>query len=226
MSRKLNKASAIALAASLMIMLLGTVGSRAAAENTIATPTPGLAESTGPATKPLDTNAQPISQTDGAIPIPASPIAAATTPTADTPPAVVAASLEQLVATQLDATEASDQLKCLAGAIYFEARSESLEGQLAVGRVIVARSHSGRFPASYCGVVYQPAQFSFIHGATMPSVDAQSHLWQKAVALAKIADAGSWQSPAEGALFFHAARVSTNWRKTRIAQIDHHVFYR
>ena len=60
----------------------------------------------------------------------------------------------------------------------------------------------------------------------MPDIDTQSHLWQRAVALAKIADAGSWQSPAEGALFFHASRVTGSGRMTRVAQIDHHVFYR
>lgn len=120
----------------------------------------------------------------------------------------------------------TDQLKCLAGAIYFEARSESLEGQLAVGRVIVARTKSGRFPASYCGVVYQPSQFSFVHHQTMPLVNAHSPLWQRAVAMARIADANDWQSPAEGALFFHASRVTPNWRAKRIAQIDHQVFYR
>ncbi len=97
---------------------------------------------------------------------------------------------------------------------------------MAVGRVIVARTRSGRFPASYCGVVYQHSQFSFVRGQSMPSVDAQSHLWQRAVALAKIADAGSWQSSAEGALFFHAASVSGSARMTRVAQIDHHIFYR
>ena len=75
-------------------------------------------------------------------------------------------------------------------------------------------------------MVYQHSQFSFIRGQSMPSVDAQSRLWQRALALARIAQAGSWQSPAEGALFFHAARVSDSGRMTRVAQIDHHIFYR
>ncbi len=172
---------------------------------------------------PLGPNGQPASPADAANqpPVPASPA-----PAADTPPAIAASSLAQLVTTRADASELTGELKCLAGAIYFEARSESLEGQLAVGRVIIARTRSGRFPASYCGVVYQPSQFSFVRGQTMPSVNAQSPFWQRAVAMARIADAGSWQSPAEGALFFHAARVSPNWRMKRIAQIDHHVFYR
>lgn len=218
MSRIRNKASTIALAATLLVTLLGTSGSSAAAEHALTSPLAGKSDSVLPDAQPLDMDVSPTSEADGAIqPSPTSPIAS---------PAIAASSLEQLVATQADSSELSHDLKCLAGAIYFEARSESLEGQLAVGRVIVARTHSGRFPASYCGVVYQPSQFSFVHRASMPSVDAQSHLWQKAVAMAKIADAGSWQSPAEGALFFHAARVGTSWHVKRVAQIDHHVFYR
>ncbi len=218
MSRILNKAAGVALAATLLATLLGTSGSSAAAENTIISPPP-VAEKFLTTAKPLDADPQPPSLAEGAIqPPPPSPAAI--------PPAIAASSLEQLVATQLDSSELTHDLKCLAGAIYFEARSESLEGQLAVGRVIVARTRSGRFPASYCGVVYQRSQFSFIRRQSMPSVDAQSHFWQRAVALAKIADAGSWQSPAEGALFFHAARVSGSGRMTRIAQIDHHIFYR
>jgi spore germination cell wall hydrolase CwlJ-like protein len=197
--------------------LLGTSGSSAAAEHILSSPLTSETHLALPAAQPLNPDAQPLSAADGAIP----PI-----PSSHTPPAIAASSLEQLVATQADSSELTGDLKCLAGAIYFEARSESLEGQLAVGRVIVARTHSGRFPASYCGVVYQPAQFSFVHSAAMPNVDAQSHLWHRAVALAKIADAGSWQSPAEGALYFHAARATASWRMKRVTQIDHHVFYR
>ena len=137
-----------------------------------------------------------------------------------------AASLAELVnGTQLPVT-LSRELECLAGAIYFEARSETLAGQLAVGRVIVTRAASGRFPASYCGVVYQPAQFSFVRANTMPSVNRDSHLWQQAVKIALIADSGSWKSPVEGAMFFHAARVSPSWGKARMARVDNHVFYR
>ena len=117
-------------------------------------------------------------------------------------------------------------MKCLAGAIYFESRSETLEGQLAVGRVIIARSRSGRFPSSYCGVVYQHSQFSFVRGQTMPEIKDSSPQWQRAVAVARIADAGDWQSRAEGALFFHAATAPMGGRVTRVAQIDHHIFYR
>jgi N-acetylmuramoyl-L-alanine amidase len=71
-------------------------------------------------------------------------------------------SLASLVSSQPHSADLPRELNCLAGAIYFEAKSESLSGQLAVGRVIVARSKSGRFPNSYCGVVFQPSQFSFV----------------------------------------------------------------
>jgi N-acetylmuramoyl-L-alanine amidase len=105
----------------------------------------------------------------------------------------------------------SRELHCLAGAIYFEAKSESLTGQLAVGRVIVARSKSGRFPNSYCGVVFQPSQFSFVRGRAMPASQRLAQ-WKNAVAIAQIAHAGAWSSPVEGALFFHAAYVSPGWK--------------
>jgi len=137
-----------------------------------------------------------------------------------------ATTLAALVSAQPQPSELPRELNCLAGAIYFEAKSESLSGQLAVGRVVVARSKSGRFPNSYCGVVFQPSQFSFVRGGAMPGIARGSRQWQNAVAIAQIAHSGGWRSPVEGALFFHAARVSPAWRLTRIAQVDHHIFYR
>lgn len=137
-----------------------------------------------------------------------------------------AASLADLVErTPLPATLSSD-MECLAGAIYFEARSETLAGQLAVGRVIVTRAASGRFPSSYCGVVYQPAQFSFMRANGMPAVNHDSNLWQQAVKIALIADSGAWKSPVEGAMFFHATHVAPSWGKIRMARVDNHIFYR
>lgn len=139
--------------------------------------------------------------------------------------AVEAASLAELVAAQ-PRGHLSRELDCLAGAIYFEAKGESLTGQLAVGRVIVARTQSGRFPASYCGVVLQPSQFSFVRGRSIPSVNRSSPQWQRAAAIARIAHADAWESPVEGALFFHATHVAPRWRLTRMARVENHVFYR
>jgi N-acetylmuramoyl-L-alanine amidase len=137
-----------------------------------------------------------------------------------------ATTLAGLVDAQPQSGDLSRELNCLAGAIYFESKSEPLEGQLAVGRVIVARSKSGRFPASYCGVVYQPSQFSFVHGNAMPGINKGSEDWREAVAVAQIADAGTWQSPVEGAISFHAASVSPGWRLKRLARVGNHIFYR
>ena len=140
--------------------------------------------------------------------------------------AVSSSTLADLVASQPTLADLPRELNCLAGAVYFEAKSESLAGQLAVGRVVVARSKSGRFPNSYCGVVLQPSQFSFVRGNAIPTVNHASAQWKKAVAIAQIAHAGSWRSPVEGALYFHAARVSPGWNLTRMARVENHVFYR
>ena len=151
-------------------------------------------------------------------------------PTTDAPDAASdssnAGSLRELVAAQPHGGEMSRELNCLAGAVYFEAKGESLKGQLAVGRVVIARANSGRFPHSYCGVVYQQSQFSFIRGHAMPAIDKGSLSWRNAQAIAQIADSDSWKSPVEGALFFHSARISPNWHLKRIARIEGHVFYR
>ncbi len=136
------------------------------------------------------------------------------------------ASLAETVA-KLRSTEAgSRELECLAGAIYFEAKSESLAGQLAVGHVIANRAASGRFPSSYCGVVYQRSQFSFVRGRSMPHIPRASRDWQEAVAIAKIVELQLHPSPVGKAMFFHARRVSPGWRLTRVATLGNHVFYR
>ena len=128
---------------------------------------------------------------------------------------------------RLRSTEAgSRELECLAGAIYFESKSESLEGQLAVGHVIANRAESGRFPSSYCGVVFQRSQFSFVHGHSMPYIPRASQDWKDAVAIAKIVDQELKPSPMGKALYFHARRVSPGWRLTRVGTLGNHVFYR
>ena len=53
-----------------------------------------------------------------------------------------------------------------------------------------------------------------------------SQQWRNATAIAQIAHAGSWRSPVEGALYFHAAFVTPAWRLARVGRIENHVFYR
>ncbi len=148
------------------------------------------------------------------------------TPAPESKPAPVTAdSLAELVSATTRPADLDSELRCLAGAVYFESRGESLVGQLAVAHVVLNRAQSGRFPKSLCGVVHQRSQFSFVRGGKMPAV-REGTQWANAIAIAQIARDGSWKNHAPGALFFHARYVSPGWRKTRVAQIDNHIFYR
>jgi spore germination cell wall hydrolase CwlJ-like protein len=135
--------------------------------------------------------------------------------------------LAEMVAQLRTADAGSHELDCLATGIYFESKSEPLAGQLAVGKVIANRTKSGgRFPSSYCGVLFQRGQFSFVHGRSLPNVPHGSKQWQTAVAVAKIVDQNLKESVAGDALFFHARYVSTAWHAKRVASIGNHIFYR
>jgi len=135
--------------------------------------------------------------------------------------------LASMVADFRSGEPGSRELECLATGIYFESKGEPLAGQLAVGRVIANRAGSGgRFPSTYCGVLFQRGQFSFVHGHSLPSVAHSNRQWQTAVAIAKIVDQGLKDSSVGNALFFHARYVSPGWRMKRVASIGNHVFYR
>ena len=158
---------------------------------------------------------------------PAEPEADELAPLAETAPARPSGDLASLVAQLRGSDPGSRELECLAVGIYFEAKSEPLAGQLAVGEVIANRARSkGRFPSSYCGVLFQRSQFSFIRGRALPSVPRSSRQWSTAVAIAKIVDQELKTSAAPKALFFHARRVSPGWKLKRVASIGNHIFYR
>lgn len=137
-----------------------------------------------------------------------------------------ALSLSELVRQQSVDGSLDAEMQCLAGTVYFESKGESLQGQLAVARVVLARVESSRFPDTICGVVYQRSQFSFVRGGKMPRIKTGRQTWRNAVAIAKIAVNDGWESSVEGALFFHARYVSPGWRLKRLATIDNHIFYR
>ena len=131
--------------------------------------------------------------------------------------------------TQVDApSELSRQMEGLAGAVYFESRGEPINGQLAVAQVVINRAESNVFPADYCGVVYQRAQFSFVKGGRMPRIARGSGAWRKAKKIARIAHEGLWESEAQDSLYFHANYVKPKWsnRKKARATIKTHIFYR
>ncbi|XUU61403.1 cell wall hydrolase [Erythrobacter sp. HA6-11] len=156
------------------------------------------------------------------------PIVEPAAETAETIDAPQVNSLRELVSTIETQDTLSEQMQCLAGTVYFESRGEPLAGQLAVAQVVINRAESPRFPASYCDVVYQRAQFSFVKNGQMPTIRKGSKAWERAKAIARIAHEGLWDSAADDALYFHAKYVSPSWsrKKAHRATIQTHLFYR
>ena len=122
---------------------------------------------------------------------------------------------------------------CLARAVYFEARSESDMGQLAVAKVILNRVKAPAFPKSICGVVYQGSgtrnscQFSFACDG-QPDDVSQPGAWVHAKSIAQRAIAGDPAVAMMGsATNYHADYVKPRWAKNmrRLAKIGHHIFY-
>ncbi|MEP6785242.1 MAG: cell wall hydrolase [Sphingomonadales bacterium] len=154
------------------------------------------------------------------------PVPAMADPIESIPTAPRASSLAALVRAHGSTVTGDRETECLAAATYFESKSEPLDGQLAVANVILNRTQSGRFASTVCGVVYQRGQFSFVRGGSMPPIARNSANWREAVAIAYIAQNDLWKAPAEHALFFHAKRVSPNWKMQRVGAIGNHIFYR
>ena len=122
---------------------------------------------------------------------------------------------------------------CLARAVYFESRSESDLGQLAVAKVILNRVKNPGFPKSICGVVYQGSgtrnscQFSFACDGLPDDVNSAG-AWSHAKLIAQRAIAGDPAVAMMGtATNYHADYVKPRWAKTmrRLARIGHHIFY-
>jgi spore germination cell wall hydrolase CwlJ-like protein len=126
------------------------------------------------------------------------------------------------------------ELRCMAAAIYFEARDEPLKGQIAVAQVIMNRIRSPFYPKTICGVVYQGernrhgCQFSFTCTGKHNSVRERPE-WGTAVKLAKQVIAGEvWLDDVGYATHYHATYVHPPWRHEldKICQIGGHIFYK
>ena len=121
--------------------------------------------------------------------------------------------------------------QCLSAAVYYEARSEAVDGQRAVAQVVLNRVRDRAFPASVCGVVYQRSsrgcQFSFAcDGSTARAIEPAA--WRRAEEVAGAALAGSVYAPVGAATHYHAAYVSPWWAPSldRIGAVGSHIFYR
>jgi spore germination cell wall hydrolase CwlJ-like protein len=134
----------------------------------------------------------------------------------------------------IDPDHVDREQRCLAEAIYFEARSEPEEGQAAVAQVVLNRVRSGLYPASICGVVYQnrhrhlACQFTFAcEGKSLRITDAGS--WQTAKRVASAVLYGrTYLADVGGATHYHADYVRPSWsrRLKKMDVIGRHVFYK
>jgi hypothetical protein len=125
--------------------------------------------------------------------------------------------------------------KCLADAVYFEARGEPLRGQEAVAQVVMNRVFSGYYPNNVCGVVYQNAshylacQFTFAcEHRNLNRID-EPDMWAQAQRIAKDElDGKIWLADIGHATHYHAYWVHPSWvhEMTRLYKLGVHTFYR
>lgn len=129
---------------------------------------------------------------------------------------------------QVEKTAESD---CLARAVYFEARGESIKGQAAVAEVVMNRTESPYFPHSICGVVQQAnsggCQFSFVCDGHS-DVISDRLAWYVAEKVASAYIAGTPRTLTDGATYFHTPAVRPDWsyRFPMTVRIGAHYFYR
>lgn len=133
-----------------------------------------------------------------------------------------------LIWANLTGAPLDEEQSCVATAIYFEARGEPFDGQLAVAEVIMNRARSGRYPTTYCSVVKQPWQFSFVRAGRFPAVNTSSASWSYAQAITRIASKRLASALPHDVLWYHADYVAPTWgrRLSRVNKIGAHIFYR
>mgnify|MGYP003313393709 FL=1 len=125
------------------------------------------------------------------------------------------------------------ELKCLSEALYFEARGEQIEGQIAVADVIINRKNSSQFPGTICGVVSEGAhkrhacQFSYNCDGKLELI-YDKKTYRRIVKLSSMILNGAFSDVTNGATFFHASEVSPSWSKKfkKTRKIGRHIFYK
>jgi len=129
-------------------------------------------------------------------------------------------------------------LACLAMAVYFEARSESFEGQLAVANVVLERVQSKHYPNDICSVVTQgptyesglpvkhQCQFSFFCDGEIEEI-TEEEAYRYALYISELAMRGVMYGPTIGATHYHTVGVKPNWINdfSYSHQVDTHIFY-
>ncbi|AUW60060.1 cell wall hydrolase [Sphingobium sp. SCG-1] len=132
-----------------------------------------------------------------------------------------------------DGTNFVRSLDCLTAAVYYEAASESLDGQRAVAQVVLNRTRHPAFPHSVCGVVFQGSerrtgcQFTFTCDGSLMRAPSKRG-WAQARAVADAALAGYVYGPVGWATHYHTDYVAPYWAPTlaKAAVVGAHIFYR
>jgi hypothetical protein len=134
----------------------------------------------------------------------------------------------------IDPDDLSKEQRCLAEAVYFEARSEPEEGQAAVAQVVLNRVRSGLYPSSVCGVVYQnrhrhlACQFTFACEGKKLRI-GESESWERAKRVASaVLEGKTYLAEVGGSTHYHANYVRPYWAK-RLKKMDvigRHIFYK
>src|SRR5712671_4972020 len=124
--------------------------------------------------------------------------------------------------------------KCLAEAVYFEARGEAVRGQIAVAQVVLNRAFSGFYPTTVCGVVYQnkyrhfACQFTFACDNTRDVIN-EPDMWERARKIAKaMLDGQLWLPEVDKSTHYHAYWVRPSWvnEMKKMYKTGVHTFYR
>jgi len=128
-----------------------------------------------------------------------------------------------------DQPAATEQdIACLARNVYFEARNQSIEGQLAVAHVTLNRLEESAEPRTICDIVYRPGLFSWTRDERKHDGQIwEKTAWETARWVAMIAVAEPAADPVRGSTFYHAVSVEPYWASAlvRVGQIGDHVFY-
>jgi spore germination cell wall hydrolase CwlJ-like protein len=133
-----------------------------------------------------------------------------------------------------DANARAKSEKCLAEAIYFEARGEAVRGQIAVAQVVMNRTFSGFYPNTVCGVVYQnkhrhlACQFTFACD-NVADVVREPDMWDRAKKIAKaMLDGQLWLPEVDRSTHYHAYWVRPSWvhEMKKMYKFGVHTFYR
>ena len=137
-------------------------------------------------------------------------------------------------------TISAEERECLARNVYFEARSETIAGQVAVAWVTLNRMESPNFPDTICGVVHQArtdsngnplrnqCQFSWYCDGKSDRIRNQ-RAWEDVQLITDVVLldwARAKESPVENATFYHADYVNPYWANsfTQVATVDNHIF--